>query len=98
MAAYDSGPLTQWEAFNAGVIPNYVFGVAINWFVNRTPLTSRLPKLPVGSAQFLVTNDNYRPRSQVLSSANGDTTHGRRSRSPTPRVRRRRRDPDRSAR
>ena len=75
-AAYQGGPLDQYTAFNAGVIPNDVFGVAINWFVNRTPLVTRLPKMPVGSNQFLITNDNYRPRSTTLSSAftsNGTT-------------------------
>jgi hypothetical protein len=67
MPLYEGGPLTQFTAFNAGVIPNDVFGVAINWFVNRTPLVSRLPKLPTGSPQFLVTNDNYRPRSNPMN-------------------------------
>src|SRR3974390_899432 len=71
MPLYEGGPLTQFTAFNAGVIPNDVFGVAINWFVNRTPLVSRLPKLPTGSPQFLVTNDNYRPRSNPMN--NGGT-------------------------
>jgi hypothetical protein len=76
MALYEGGPLTQYSAFNAGVIPSDVFGVAINWFVNRTPLTSRLPKLPTGSPQFLITNDNYRPRSNptTASSAANATT------------------------
>src|SRR6516225_5967078 len=74
MPLYEGGPLTQFTAFNAGVIPSDVFGVAINWFVNRTPLTSRLPKLPTGSPQFLVTNDNYRPRSQPISAAFADTS------------------------
>ncbi len=73
MALYEGGPITQFSAFNAGVIPNDVFGVAINWFVNRTPLLSRLPKLPTGSPQFLVTNDNYRPRSQALTASYGTT-------------------------
>jgi hypothetical protein len=67
MPVYEGGPLTQFTAFNAGVIPNDVFGVAINWFVNRTPLISRLPKLPTGSPQFLLTNDNYRPRSNPMN-------------------------------
>src|SRR5512147_599073 len=69
MANYQSGPVDQYTAVNAGVIPNDVFGVAINWFVNRTPLISRLPKVPVGSPQFLITNDNYRPRSFALQAA-----------------------------
>ncbi|WP_165072107.1 SU10 major capsid protein [Paludisphaera rhizosphaerae] len=67
MPAYDNGIVTQYPAFNAGVIPNDVFGVAINWFVNRTPLTSRLPKLPVASPQFLIVNDNYRPRQVAIN-------------------------------
>lgn len=74
MALYEGGPLTQYTAFNAGVIPNDVFGVAINWFVNRTPLISRLPKLPTGAAQFLVTNDNYRPRSTTLTASTAAST------------------------
>jgi len=69
MPLYEGGPLTQFTAFNAGVIPNDVFGVAINWFVNRTPLISRLPKLPTGAPQFLVTNDNYRPRSNPMNNS-----------------------------
>ena len=80
MALYEGGPLTQYSAFNAGVIPNDVFGVAINWFVNRDPLFSRLPKLPVGSPHFLLTNDGYRPRSNPMSDSGGisnaDTTMG----------------------
>jgi hypothetical protein len=74
MPLYEGGPLTQFTAFNAGVIPNDVFGVAINWFVNRTPLVSRLPKLPTGAPQFLITNDNYRPRSNPLNNGGAVTT------------------------
>ncbi|CAB4130706.1 Family of unknown function (DUF5309) [uncultured Caudovirales phage] len=64
-------PTNFYESWNAGVIPPDVFGIAINWFVNRTPLFSRVPKLPVGSVEFRITNDNYRPSSTVL--ANGST-------------------------
>ena len=68
MPGYDqSGPQTQYNAFNAGVIPNEVFGIAINWFVNRTPLTTRLPKAKVGSPHFLLVNDNYRPRQVAMN-------------------------------
>lgn len=74
MPGYDSGIVTPYNSANSGVIPQDVFGVAINWFVNRTPLTARLPKLAVGSASFLITNDNYRPRSDVLTAANSDTS------------------------
>jgi hypothetical protein len=75
MALYDlTQPTTPYNSVNAGVIPNDVFGVAINWFVNRTPITARFPHLPVGSFQFLITNDNYRPRSAVLTAAFSDTS------------------------
>jgi Family of unknown function (DUF5309) len=67
-------PLQPYDAMQASVIVNDVFGVAINWFVNRTPLISRTAKLPVGSPTFLFTNDNYRPRSALLSS--GFTANG----------------------
>lgn len=80
MPAYQNGPVDQWTSINAGVIPNDVFGVAINWWVNRTPIFSRLPKLPVGSPSFLITNDNYRPRSNPMNDSGGisnsDTTMG----------------------
>lgn len=67
MAAYEQGISMPYPSVNAGVIQPDVFGVAINWFVNRTPLISRLPKAPGGSDSFLVTNDNYRPRTLALS-------------------------------
>lgn len=66
-------PLQPYDAMQAGVIVPDIFGVAINWFVNRTPLISRLPKLPVGSPTFYFTNDNYRPRSSTLSSSYSTT-------------------------
>lgn len=74
MALYELGPITQYSAYAAGVIPPDVYGVAINWYINRTPLFARLSKLPVGSPQFLITNDNYRPRSSALSSSLTDTS------------------------
>jgi hypothetical protein len=77
MGLYDpSLPTTPYNSVNAGVIPPDVFGIAINWFVNRTPLTARLPKAPVGSLSFKITNDAYRPRSTTTgaSALISDTT------------------------
>jgi hypothetical protein len=77
MPLYESNyPVVPYDSMSAGVIVPDIFGVAINWFVNRTPLLSRLPKLPVGSLDFYFTNDNYRPRSQLLSASysTGGTT------------------------
>lgn len=67
MPLYDRDVTTPYDSLNAGVIPLDVFGVAINWFVNRTPLISRFPKLPVGSPNFVITNDNYRPRTTTFT-------------------------------
>lgn len=72
--AYEKGPLTQYSAHNAGVIPDDVFGVAINWFINRTPLFARLPFAPLDSPQFLITNESYRPRKFTLKTAIAATT------------------------
>jgi len=69
MPLYDRDVTTPFDSMNSGVIPLDVFGVAINWFVNRTPLISRLPKLPVGSPNFVIVNDNYRPRTALVTSA-----------------------------
>lgn len=70
---YSQGmPVGQYDAFNAGVIPADVFGVAINWFVNRTPLTSRLPKQPVGSPEFKITVDAWRSRDYTFTAAIAD--------------------------
>lgn len=60
-------PLTQYSAFSGGLIPRDVFGVAINLYINRTPLLARLPKLPVGSPEFVVVGDGFRPRLTQLS-------------------------------
>ncbi len=67
MPAYSRDVQTPYNSMNAGVIPLDVFGVAINWFVNQTPLFSRLPKVPVGSQEFYVTNDNLRPASTTFT-------------------------------
>lgn len=69
MPLFDRDVTTPFDSMNSGAIPLDVFGVAINWFANRTPLISRLPKLPVGSPTFVIINDNYRPRTAVVTAA-----------------------------
>jgi hypothetical protein len=69
MPLFDRDVTTPFDSMNSGAIPLDVFGVAINWFANRTPLISRLPKLPVGSPTFVVINDNYRPRTASVTAA-----------------------------
>ncbi len=70
---YEGGPVTQYTAYNASVIPNDVFGVAINYFVNRTPVFTRFPHMPTGAPQFIITNDNYRPTSYAIATMDNST-------------------------
>lgn len=63
-----------------GVIITPIYGVAINFFANRTPLFSRLPLAPLGALSFKVTSDNFRPTTTTISNSgnvgSGDTTMG----------------------
>lgn len=43
-------------------VRNDVHAVATNWFVNRCPLVTRLPRVPVGSTTFTVVSRGPRPR------------------------------------
>ena len=47
---------------NQAQIRNDVHAMAINWFVNRCPLVSRLPRVPVGSTTFSMVNRAHRAR------------------------------------
>lgn len=50
-------------------VRNEIFVVTEHWFANRTPLVSRIPRVPVGSTTFSIINRNYRPRSTTLGAA-----------------------------
>ncbi len=54
---------------NQAQIRNDVHVVAINWFVNRCPLVTRVPRLPAGSTTFTMVNRNFRARSAQLAAA-----------------------------
>lgn len=60
---------------NQAQIRNDVSVVAINWFVNRCPLVTRLPRQGVGSTVFTMINRAFRNRFATLASAAtaGDT-------------------------
>lgn len=74
MPAYNSGAVNPQQV--ASIIPNEVFGIAVNWFAPRIPLLSRLPKIPDGSPVFQMVAHSYRPRATTLGAAAlvGDTT------------------------
>lgn len=51
---------------NQAEIRNNVYVVASNWFVNRCPLVTRIPRVPVGSTTFTIVSRSFRPRVAIL--------------------------------
>jgi hypothetical protein len=60
----------------AAQLPKTQFGIAQLWFINRTPLLSRFPKVPVGNISFDMVGYQFRPRTLKLTATigTGDTT------------------------
>jgi hypothetical protein len=54
---------------NQAQIRNDIHVVATNWFVNRCPLVTRVPRLPAGSTTFTIVNRSVRSRQPVLAAA-----------------------------
>jgi hypothetical protein len=52
---------------NQAQIRNEITVVAINWFANRCPLVTRVPRMPVGSVTFTMVSRSYRNRNFVLN-------------------------------
>lgn len=72
------------QIFTGGIFPyadaaphiiNDVSAVSIGYFVNRTPLVSRLPRVPVGSTTFTIVGRQPRQRTTRLSAAIADNTN-----------------------
>lgn len=59
----------QSASDNQAQIRNDVHVVAINWFVNRCPLVTRVPRVPCGSVKFSMVGRTYRARSTKLGQA-----------------------------
>ena len=71
--AYLQGIQTAFD--NQAEIRNNVYAVASNWFVNRCPLVTRVPRAPVGSTTFTIVSRGHRTRTAALAGAvaPGDT-------------------------
>ncbi len=52
----------QLTSDNRDQIRNDISVVSTNWFVNRCPLTTRLPRVPVASTTFTMVTRGHRPR------------------------------------
>ena len=71
--AYDPGMMTPYDFLGAVKIP--IFGIALNSYVNRNPLLTRLPQAPLGALNFKTSTVLYRPSSTVLNNG-GNVTSG----------------------
>jgi hypothetical protein len=65
--AYLQGIQTAFQ--NQPEIRNDIYVVASNWFVNRCPLVTRTPRLPVGSTTFTMISRAHRTRTATLANA-----------------------------
>jgi hypothetical protein len=54
---------------NQPQIRNDIHVVSTNWFVNRCPLVTRIPREPVASTVFGMVGRSFRPRSTTLTAA-----------------------------
>src|SRR4051794_22449171 len=54
---------------NQAEIVNDIYVVASNWFVNRCPIVTRTPRVPVGSTTFSIVSRRFRPRVTSLGAA-----------------------------
>jgi hypothetical protein len=61
---------------NQAEIVNDIYVVTTNWYVNRCPLVTRTPRVPVGSTTFSIVGRSFRPRTATVAAAIGasDTT------------------------
>jgi hypothetical protein len=65
--AYLQGIQTAFD--NQPEIRNNIYAVASNWFVNRCPLVTRVPRFPVGSTTFSIVSRGRRTRTATLAAA-----------------------------
>ena len=54
---------------NQAEIVNDIYVVTSNWFVNRCPIVTRTPRVPVGSTTFSIVSRRFRPRTASLGAA-----------------------------
>jgi len=66
-SSYLQGIQTAFD--NQAEIVNDIYVVSTNWFVNRCPIVSRTPRVPVGSTTFTIVSRGFRPRIATLAAA-----------------------------
>ena len=58
---------------NQAEIVNDIYVVTSNWFVNRCPIVTRTPRVPVGSTTFTIVSRRFRPRTASLAAPSAAT-------------------------
>lgn len=64
--AYLQGIQTAFS--NQAEVRNDIYAVTSNWFINRCPLVTRTPRVPVGSTTFSIVKRGFRARTATLNS------------------------------
>ena len=54
---------------NQAEVRNNIYVVASNWFVNRCPLVTRVPRVPTGSTTFTIVSRSFRSRVATVTVA-----------------------------
>ena len=65
--AYEAGAFYPASYLPSTVTP--IYGIALNSFINRTPLFTRLPMAPLGAPSFKTSTVLYRPSSVLLANS-----------------------------
>jgi hypothetical protein len=65
--AYLQGIQTAFQ--NQAQVRNDIYAVTSNWFINRCPLVTRTPRLPVGSTTFTVIKRGFRTRTTSVAAS-----------------------------
>src|ERR1051325_3713696 len=64
----------QIASDNQAQVRNDITVIAINWYINRCPLVTRVPRVPVGSQEFTMVSRTYRPRTVTVSGSHSNST------------------------
>jgi hypothetical protein len=72
--AYEQGAFFPASYLPSTVTP--IYGIALNSYVNRTPLFTRLPMAPLGAPSFKTSTVLFRPSSVLISNSGVNLTTG----------------------
>ena len=67
--AYLQGIQTAYS--NQTQVRNDIYAVTSNWFINRCPLVTRTPRVPVGSTTFTIVKRGFRTRTATVNAPIG---------------------------